>query len=127
MCGLFCTAQPLEEGLLGPSAVRSGAKPVMVQRTCRGNGEKGMSAFDPIADVRSMEQSCPMSLEDHRRLVRRAASVACVVLALSIIAQTLMGADFRGLPFLAFGLILGLPAVGLLVRTIWQRFGVTRP
>lgn len=48
MCGLFCTAQPLEEGLLGPSAVRSGAKAVMVQCNGRGNGEKDMSAYDPI-------------------------------------------------------------------------------
>ena len=68
-----------------------------------------------------------MSLDDHRRLVRRAAFVACLVLALSIIAQTLMGADFRGLPFLAFTLILGLPALSLVIRTIWQRFSVTRP
>ena len=59
MCGLFCTAQPLEEGLLGPSAVRSGAKPVMVQRTGRGNGEKDMSAYDPIA-----EADCSMSFTE---------------------------------------------------------------
>lgn len=50
MCGLFCTAQPLEEGLLGPSAVRSGAKAFMVQRTGRGNGEKDMSGSDVIGD-----------------------------------------------------------------------------
>ena len=50
MCGLFCTAQPLEEGLLGPSAVRSDAKTVMVQRTSRGNGEKDMSGSDVIGD-----------------------------------------------------------------------------
>lgn len=68
-----------------------------------------------------------MSFDDHRQLVRRAAYLACVLLALSLIAQSTMRADFRGLPFLAFGLIAGLPAVSLLIRTMWQRFIVTRP
>ena len=68
-----------------------------------------------------------MSLDDHKRLVRRATFLACVVLALSIIAQVWMGADFRGLPFLAFALILGPPGLSLFGRTIWLRFNPAKP
>ena len=40
MCGLFRTAQPLEEGLLGPSAVRNGAEGFMLEGWRGGNGFK---------------------------------------------------------------------------------------
>jgi hypothetical protein len=68
-----------------------------------------------------------MSLDNHVRLVRKGTIVACLVLASSIVAQTLMRADFRGLPFLAFALILGPAGVSLFARTIWQRFKAARP
>ena len=68
-----------------------------------------------------------MSLDDHRRLVRRATFVACAVLTLSIFVQVLIGADFRGLPFLAFALILGIPGLSLFGRTIWLRFNAAKP
>lgn len=53
--------------------------------------------------------------------------MACAVLTLSIIAQVLIGADFRGLPFLAFALILGPPGLSLFGRTIWLRFSAAKP
>ena len=85
-----------------------------------------MVRFPPIAVVRSKAHSGFMSLDDHRRLVRKATAAACVVLALSIVAQTMMGADFRGLPFLVFALILGPPGLSLFGRTIWLRFNAAK-
>ena len=43
----------VEEGLSYPSAVRSGAGGIMVQRRGGGNGEKRMSAFDNFAALPS--------------------------------------------------------------------------
>ena len=68
-----------------------------------------------------------MSLDDHRHLVRRATFVACAVLTLSIIAQVVIGADFRGLPFLAFAIILGPPGLSLFGRMSWLRFNAAKP
>ena len=59
MCGLFRTAQPLEEGLLGPSAVRNGAEGFMLEGWRGGNGEKRMSASDPKADIEA--ESTPIT------------------------------------------------------------------
>ncbi len=50
MCGSSRMSQPVKLGLSRPSAVRSGAKAFMVQRTGRGNGEKRMSAYEGIGD-----------------------------------------------------------------------------
>lgn len=62
MCGPCRTTQPDIKRLLNPSAVRGGAKGFMVQRRNGGNGEKRMSACDPIADVEMAANfSCMLS------------------------------------------------------------------
>ena len=68
-----------------------------------------------------------MTLIDHQRLVRRAGLLACWTLAILLAAQVLLRADFHGLPFLAFALILGPPGLSLFVRTIWMRLVAKRP
>ena len=68
-----------------------------------------------------------MTLFDHQRLVRRSTLVACWTLAILLAAQVLLRADFHGLPFLVFALILGPLGISLFVRTIWIRFTAKRP
>jgi hypothetical protein len=67
-----------------------------------------------------------MTLDDHKRWLERGTLLACLGLAASIVVQALMGADFHGLPFLAFGLIVGTLGASLLVRNLWKRFASNR-
>ena len=67
-----------------------------------------------------------MTVVDHLRWVRTGMRLACVALALVVAAQLLSGADYKGLPFLAFGIIVGALGASLLVRVIWERHTVSK-
>lgn len=67
-----------------------------------------------------------MTVDVHLRWVRTGVRLAFVALALAVIAQLLLGLDYKGLPFLAFGIIVGALGASLLVRALWERLAVRK-
>lgn len=67
-----------------------------------------------------------MTVDVHLRWVRTGVRLAFVALALAVTAQLLLGLDYKGLPFLAFGIIVGALGASLLVRALWGRLAVRK-
>ena len=65
-----------------------------------------------------------MTLDNHKCWVRTGIRLACYALAVAIGTQALLQVDFQGLPFLAFGIIVGALGASLLVRTLLAKFTV---
>ena len=50
-------------------------------------------------------------------------NIACVGLAASLLAQVALSEDFHGMPFLMFGIIVGVVGVSLFLRTVAELIG----
>ena len=67
-----------------------------------------------------------MTVDDHLRWVRTGVRLAFIALGLAVTAQLFLGVDYKGLPFLAFGIIVGALGASLLVRAVWERLTVRK-
>jgi hypothetical protein len=67
-----------------------------------------------------------MNLDDHLGLVRKGVALACCALAAAVVAQPLLQADFKGIPFLLFGVANGVLFGSLYGRLLWMRLTAAR-
>jgi hypothetical protein len=62
-----------------------------------------------------------MSPEKHTKLVRAGILAARTALLLAVLVQLVFNLDFRGLPFLFFGILVGALALTLPMGVLWKK------
>jgi len=62
-----------------------------------------------------------MTWKNHVELIRKSIVIASSGLMLAVVIQLIFGLDFRGLPFLCFGVLVGMLGMSLPLRWLWAK------